>query len=124
MQINLGFEHYKHIKNVLFAFKFQLYITAHSFPRYAHSRLRQGIHRQHCRNTMKSLLISVLTSLEIVITMECIKEADAAPCERRTINKQHNQYGKNTDSQTESVNAPRYNSLISNNSWFDHVLSL
>lgn len=35
MQINLGFEHYKHIKNVLFAFKFQLYITAHSFPRYA-----------------------------------------------------------------------------------------
>lgn len=44
MQINLGFEHYKHIKNVLFAFKFQLYITAHSFPRYGHSRLRQGIH--------------------------------------------------------------------------------
>ncbi|XP_073253971.1 hatching enzyme 1.2-like [Porites lutea] len=41
---------------------------------------------------MKSLLISVLTSLEIVITMECIKEAEAAPCERRTINKQHNQY--------------------------------
>lgn len=55
---------------------------------------------------MKSLLISVLTSLEIVITMEFIKEADAAPCERHTINKQQNQYGKNTDSQTESVNAP------------------
>lgn len=116
MQINLGFEHYKHIKNVLFAFKFQLYITAHSFPLYAHSRLRQGIHHQHCCNTMKSLLISVLTSLEILITMECIKEAEAAPCERRTINKQHDRYGKKADSQTESVNAPSYNWLISNNS--------
>lgn len=55
---------------------------------------------------MKSLLISVLTSLEIVIIMECIKEADSAPCDRRTINKQHNRYGKKTDSQTELVNAP------------------
>ena len=65
---------------------------------------------------MKSLLISVLTSLEILITMECIKEAEAAPCERRAINKQHDRYGKKADSQTESVNAPSYNWLISNNS--------
>lgn len=48
--------------------------------------------------------------------MECIKEAEAAPCERRTINKQHDRYGKKADSQTESVNAPSYNWLISNNS--------